>query len=129
VEEEPPPLDRTVNSQFLTEGIPLFLGPKQIKADYAKYYKHALLYLACVNIDDLSPAEKASRANDLALSALLGDSIYNFGELVRDAFTFSLPSWDAGSDLLTVTLLLPSLGIRPCIADAPYSGVFGWNRA
>jgi len=38
-----------------------------------------------VNIDDLSPAEKASRANDLALSALLGDSIYNFGELVTRA--------------------------------------------
>lgn len=63
---------------------------KQIKADYAKYYKHALLYLACVNIDDLSVAEKASRANDLALSALLGDSIYNFGELVRDCRAFFL---------------------------------------
>jgi 26S proteasome regulatory subunit N9 len=52
------------------------------KADYTMYYKTALLFLACVDSNQLSAAEKLSRAYDLALSALLGDTIYNFGELV-----------------------------------------------
>lgn len=54
------------------------------KAEYAQYYKSALLFLACINIDDISPEERVSRAYDLAIAALLGDMIYNFGELVRD---------------------------------------------
>ena len=53
------------------------------KAEYAQYYKSALLYLACVSVDDLSAEEKVGRAYDLSISALLGDMIYNFGELVR----------------------------------------------
>lgn len=52
------------------------------KAEYNQYYKNALLYLACVHSDQLSKQEKVERAHDLALSALLGDQIYNFGELV-----------------------------------------------
>jgi 26S proteasome regulatory subunit N9 len=53
------------------------------KANYAQYYKSALLYLACVNIEELTPADRIERAYDLSLAALLGDMIYNFGELVR----------------------------------------------
>jgi hypothetical protein len=30
----------------------------------------------------MSPEERLSRAHDLGISALLGDTIYNFGELV-----------------------------------------------
>lgn len=56
------------------------------KAEYAQYYKSALLYLACVNLDELSPEEKVGRAYDLAISALLGDMIYNFGELASAYF-------------------------------------------
>lgn len=52
------------------------------QADYAHYYKNALLFLACVNLDEMSNTEKVERAYDLAMSALLGDNIYNFGELV-----------------------------------------------
>ncbi|KAF9217544.1 26S proteasome regulatory subunit [Podila verticillata] len=79
-------VDPQINASFLRVSADYY----KIKAEYAKYYKHALLYLACVNIDDLSPAEKASRANDLALSALLGDSIYNFGELLMHPILESL---------------------------------------
>ena len=50
--------------------------------DYSQYYKNALLYLACVQLDELSQAERAERAHDLALCALLGETIYNFGELL-----------------------------------------------
>ena len=31
----------------------------------------------------MSPEERLLRAHDLGVSALLGDTIYNFGELVR----------------------------------------------
>lgn len=54
------------------------------KAEYAPYYRNSLLYLACVDIEkDMSAEERLSRAHDLSVSALIGDTIYNFGELVR----------------------------------------------
>ena len=55
---------------------------KKVKADYPQYYRNALLYLSSINIDDLSNEEKVERAYELALSALLGEGLYNFGELV-----------------------------------------------
>lgn len=62
-----------------------FLSSSQAKASYASYYRNSLLYLACINVDrDLSPEERAQRAHDLGVSALLGETIYNFGELVSD---------------------------------------------
>lgn len=56
----------------------------QAKAEYAPYYRNSLLYLACVDPEkDMSAEERLVRAHDLAISAFLGDTIYNFGELVR----------------------------------------------
>jgi len=52
------------------------------KADFGSYYRTALLYLACIDIKSLSPAERRSRAYDLAIAALVSTSIYNFGELL-----------------------------------------------
>jgi 26S proteasome regulatory subunit N9 len=55
----------------------------KVKADYAPYYKNALLYLACVDVDkELSEEDRSARAHDLCIAALLGETIYNFGELV-----------------------------------------------
>ena len=55
------------------------------KAEYAPYYRNSLLYLACVDLEkDMSPEERLTRAHDLSVSALLGDTIYNFGELVSE---------------------------------------------
>lgn len=54
------------------------------KADYGPYYKNSLLYLACVDpAEDLTNDERMLRAHDLSIAALLGETIYNFGELVR----------------------------------------------
>jgi len=54
------------------------------KAEYASYHKISLLYLACVDVETgLSSEERLARAHGLGISALLGDTIYNFGELVR----------------------------------------------
>ncbi|KAG6820034.1 hypothetical protein H0H93_006269 [Arthromyces matolae] len=52
------------------------------RAEYAPYYRNSLLYLACVDLDtDMTPEERLSRSHDLGISALLADTIYNFGEL------------------------------------------------
>ncbi|KAL2914444.1 26S proteasome regulatory subunit [Polyrhizophydium stewartii] len=52
------------------------------KMAYQQYYHNALLFLSSVNIDDLGVQEKQERAYELAMSALLGESLYNFGELL-----------------------------------------------
>jgi hypothetical protein len=58
----------------------------QAKAEYAPYYRNSLLYLACVDpATDMSTEERLLRAHDLGISAFLGDTIYNFGELVRSS--------------------------------------------
>ncbi|KAL2179462.1 uncharacterized protein P884DRAFT_238841 [Thermothelomyces heterothallicus CBS 202.75] len=54
----------------------------QAKADFGSYYRNALLYLACIDIKSLSPAERRNRAYDLAIAALVSTSIHNFGELL-----------------------------------------------
>lgn len=60
------------------------------KADFSTYYRNSLLYLACINLDDLSNLQKQQRAYDLAIAALLGDKIYNFGELLLHPILDSL---------------------------------------
>ena len=58
----------------------------KVKADYGPYYKNALLYLACVDVDsELTEEDRKARAHDLCIAALLGENIYNFGELVSAA--------------------------------------------
>jgi len=53
------------------------------KAEYAPYYRNSLLYLACVDpATDMTEEDRLARAHDLGISALLGDTIYNFGELL-----------------------------------------------
>ncbi|KAK4514718.1 GTP-binding protein [Mucor velutinosus] len=62
----------------------------KVKANYAQYYKSALLYLACVDVEELNMNDRIERAYDLSLSALLGDMIYNFGELLMHPILDSL---------------------------------------
>lgn len=54
----------------------------QVKNDFTAYYKNALLYLACIELSDLSEDDRVRRAYSLAIAALVSDSIYNFGELL-----------------------------------------------
>ncbi|KAI0016361.1 hypothetical protein F4780DRAFT_783328 [Xylariomycetidae sp. FL0641] len=68
----------------------------QAKADFASYYRNALLYLACIDLNSVALDERRHRAYDLGIAALVSDSIYNFGELLQhpilDALTGEL-SW------------------------------------
>lgn len=50
--------------------------------DYAAYYREALRYLGCENLNNLTSQEKLTQATLLGFAALLGKDIYNFGELV-----------------------------------------------
>ncbi|KAJ7771841.1 hypothetical protein B0H16DRAFT_1410471 [Mycena metata] len=62
------------------------------KAEYAPYYRNSLLFLACVpNLaTDMSAEDRLARAHDLGISAFLGDTIYNFGELLMHPILDSL---------------------------------------
>ncbi|KAL5354102.1 26S proteasome regulatory subunit [Pseudogymnoascus australis] len=67
----------------------------QAKLDFASYYRNALLYLACIDLADLTPAERRNRAYDLSIAALISTSIYNFGELLLHPILDSLVDADA----------------------------------
>ncbi|XP_040989689.1 26S proteasome non-ATPase regulatory subunit 13 homolog A [Juglans microcarpa x Juglans regia] len=58
--------------------------------EFAEFYKSALLYLAYTSVESLSESFKLDLAFDLSLSALLGDNIYNFGELLAHPVIKSL---------------------------------------
>ncbi|CAK3971010.1 26S proteasome regulatory subunit rpn9 [Lecanosticta acicola] len=62
----------------------------QSQHEFAKYYRTALLYLACVQLDDLSEQQRQHIAYDLSLAALVSDTIYNFGELLLHPILESL---------------------------------------
>jgi len=50
--------------------------------EYAAFYRSALLYLAYISQDSLPQDYRLALAVDLALAALLGEDVYNFGELL-----------------------------------------------
>lgn len=60
------------------------------RQEFSDFYKSALLYLAYTAVESLSETFKLDLAFDLSLSALLGDNIYNFGELLSHPIINSL---------------------------------------
>ncbi|KAL1829892.1 hypothetical protein DCAR_0209277 [Daucus carota subsp. sativus] len=60
------------------------------RQEFAEFYRSSLLYLAYTTVDTLSEAFKLDLAFDLSLSALLGENIYNFGELLAHPIIKSL---------------------------------------
>lgn len=93
----------------------------RIIGNHASYYKDALRYLGCVDIKDLpgekkhdgkqtgldfmikmaewqinvdsTETEKQERAFTLGLAGLLGEGVYNFGELVRSSLNAFLQTY------------------------------------
>nr|GMD97356.1 26S proteasome non-ATPase regulatory subunit 13 homolog A [Ipomoea batatas] len=62
----------------------------KFRQEFAEFYKSALLYLAYTSVESLSESFKLDLAFDLSLSALLGENIYNFGELLAHPIIKSL---------------------------------------
>lgn len=60
------------------------------RKDYAGFFRAGLLYLAYIEVESLSSDVKLGLAVDLGLSALLGKSIYNFGELLQHPIVLAL---------------------------------------
>jgi len=70
--------------------------------NHCQYYKNALRYLGCVKYDTIAVEEHKERAFFLSLAAILGDGIYNFGELLQHPILGSL---NGTSDQWLVDLL------------------------
>lgn len=51
--------------------------------NHSLYYKNALRYLGCIKVSELSAQTQQEHALFLSLAALLGEGIYNFGELLQ----------------------------------------------
>eukprot|EP00128_Syssomonas_multiformis_P008960 Colp12_sorted_trinity150504_noHs@20194 len=64
----------------------------KVIGDFKLFYRDALKFLGCVDLNALPELEKQQRAFDLGLSALLGADIYNFGELLSHEILGSLAS-------------------------------------
>lgn len=54
----------------------------QVMGNHAGYYREALRFLGCTELDQIPDDERLSRAFTLCLAALLGEGVYNFGELL-----------------------------------------------
>jgi len=54
----------------------------RIQGDHAQYYRTALRFLGCIELNTLSLEAQQQHAFFLGLAALLGDGVYNLGELL-----------------------------------------------
>ncbi|XP_072017784.1 26S proteasome non-ATPase regulatory subunit 13-like [Amphiura filiformis] len=66
----------------------------KLMGDHANYYRDALRYLGCLDVTEIPIDEQRDRAFNLGLAALLGDGIYNFGELLAHPLLESLKDTD-----------------------------------
>uniref|UniRef100_A0A914XAP8 26S proteasome non-ATPase regulatory subunit 13 n=1 Tax=Plectus sambesii TaxID=2011161 RepID=A0A914XAP8_9BILA len=58
--------------------------------DYAAYYREALRYLGCEDSNKMTEADCRMQAVCLGFAALLGENVYNFGELLAHPILESL---------------------------------------
>ncbi|KAK7107988.1 26S proteasome non-ATPase regulatory subunit 13-like [Littorina saxatilis] len=80
----------SVHSRFyeLTSNYHKLLG------NHADYYKEALRFLGCMKLEEIPSGEQAERAFNLGLAAVLGEGVYNFGELLAHDILLSLKNTD-----------------------------------
>ncbi|XP_072392949.1 26S proteasome non-ATPase regulatory subunit 13 [Diabrotica undecimpunctata] len=64
----------------------------RIQGNHAQYYRTALRYLGCIELDTLTAEVKVQHAFFLGLAALLGEGVYNLGELLAHPVLESLKS-------------------------------------
>ena len=83
-------VENAVHAAFYRTGADYY----QSQQEFANYYRTTLLYLACVEIEELSPDERRQIAYALAVAALVSATIYNFGELLLHPILDSLKDAD-----------------------------------
>ncbi|QPG74892.1 hypothetical protein FOA43_002229 [Brettanomyces nanus] len=70
-------VDNRVNASYYRTNAQLM----KINGDYSAYYYSSLLFLACItDLNELT--NKTQIVRDICVSGLLGDKIYNFGEII-----------------------------------------------
>merc|ERR1711977_236140 len=62
----------------------------KVHRNFDEFYKNSLLYLAYVSTDKLPADFKLALAVDISLAALLGEGVFNFGELLLHPIVTSL---------------------------------------
>jgi 26S proteasome regulatory subunit N9 len=98
-------------------------------SNFDAFYKNALLYFTCVKLENVPLDAARERAHDLCIAALLGDSIYNFGELLSHPVLLSLQQTPLSylNDLLLAfnsgnhdafAKLLPTIAKHPALTGA-----------
>jgi len=76
----------SVHSQFYLLSSDLY----RIEGKHADFYRSSLRFLGCTDYQQLSGEEQAKHAFFLSLAALLGEGVYNFGELLAHKILESL---------------------------------------
>ncbi|CAL1543220.1 unnamed protein product [Lymnaea stagnalis] len=66
----------------------------KLMGNHAQYYQEALRFLGCTELKDMPKAEQAERAFNIGLAAVIGDGVYNFGELLAHDILASLKGSD-----------------------------------
>ncbi|KAM7533499.1 hypothetical protein Aperf_G00000121931 [Anoplocephala perfoliata] len=64
----------------------------KLMGQHAEYYHEALRFLGCTDVSELTEMEKQDWAFSIGLAALLGQGVYNFGELISHEVLESLRS-------------------------------------
>lgn len=72
------PMDPIIHAKFYE----ISMEFNKAKGLASAYFKNALLYLSYGDFTHVSQAQKVALACDLSYAALVGEDIYNFGELV-----------------------------------------------
>lgn len=120
----------------------------QLLSNHNQYYKDALRYLGCVEMSTIPIGEQRERAFNLGLAGLLGDKIFNFGELLQHPVLESLkntprqwlvdllfafnsgnikrmndlkPYWSAQPDLVANELKLRQKNMLLCLMEMTFS--------
>merc|ERR1712106_337592 len=62
----------------------------KIQGKHAEFYRSSLRFLGCTEVSELTKEEQAKHAFFLALAALLGEKVFNFGELLAHPILDSL---------------------------------------
>ncbi|XP_075526864.1 26S proteasome non-ATPase regulatory subunit 13-like isoform X4 [Dermacentor variabilis] len=109
----------------------------QKMGDHQAYYRDALRFLGCTSLDCIPMEELRHRAFALCLAALLGEGVYNFGELGTDrhwvvqllsAFNSGSlaqyealrPAWSLQSDLAACELSLRQKMCLLCLMEMSF---------
>ncbi|XP_044738552.1 26S proteasome non-ATPase regulatory subunit 13 [Chrysoperla carnea] len=66
----------------------------RLQGEHGQYYRTALRYLGCTDLDTLSIEKQHEHAFFLGLAALLGDGVYNLGELLAHPVLETLKGTD-----------------------------------